>query len=236
MLYLIGLGLNEEGYSWESYNAISNAEKVYLESYTVDFPYDIGRLEKQFEGKKFIKADRNFVEQKMDRILEEAEKSDIALLVYGSPLSATTHISLVQEARKRKIRTQIMHNASIFDAVAETGLQLYKFGKIASMPNFQADSYINIIKENQSINAHTLILIDIGLGFKDALEKLERDSEKKIKLDKIVVCSRLGTNDSNIYYDTINKLKSLEVKSPYCFIIPSKLHFLEEEFLENFKI
>ena len=61
MLYLIGLGLNEKGYSKEAFKAISTADKVYLENYTIEFPYDIKDLESQF-NKKIIPADRNFVE------------------------------------------------------------------------------------------------------------------------------------------------------------------------------
>ena len=233
MLYLIGLGLNEEGYSWKAYNVISKADKVYIESYTVDFPYDIPKLQAQFKNKKFIRADREFIESL--NFLDEAKKSDIALLVYGSPLVATTHISILQEAKKRKIKLKIIHNASILDAVGETGLQLYKFGKTASMPGFDADSYMDIVKQNLGIKAHTLILVDIGLEFQDALEKLIRDSKSKnVKLDKMVVCSRLGLQDSKIYYDTINKLKSKNIRKPFCIIIPSEMHFMEQEILKNF--
>ncbi len=233
MLYLIGLGLNEEGYSWEAYNAIERAEKVYIENYTVDFPYETSFLEKQFK-KKLIPAGRDLIEQ--FKILDDAKKNDVVILVYGSPLTATTHISLIQEAKKRKIKTKVLYNASVFDAVAEAGLQLYKFGKIASMPNFSADSYLNVVKDNLKIKAHSLILVDIGLKFEDALEKLEKDAgNKKINLDKILVCERLGLNDSHIYYNTIEKLKSKKIKAPFCIIIPSELHFMEKEVLENFK-
>src|SRR3989344_123864 len=158
MLYIIGLGLNDKGYSREAYDAILNSKMAYVDGYTVDFPYGLKELEKQFKGKKFIKADRNFVES--FEILRNAKSRKVAFLVYGSPLTATTHISLIQEAKKRKIKLKVIHSASVLDAVAETGLQLYKFGKIASMPNFQADSYIEIVMANLDINAHSLVLVD----------------------------------------------------------------------------
>ena len=79
-----------------------------------------------------------------------------------------------------------------------------------------------------------LILIDIGLGFSDALTKLEKDSKnKKIKIGKLIVCSRLGTFESKIFYDTLENLKSKKLKAPFCIIIPSELHFVEKEFLES---
>ena len=134
------------------------------------------------------------------------------------------------------IKSQVIHNASILDAVAETGLQLYKFGKITSMPDFEADSFIEVVKENQSIDAHSLILIDIGLEFEKALERLEKVAEeKKIKLDKIVVCSKLGTNGKRMLYRKISDLKGEEVRAPFCFVIPGKLHFVEKEVLEGLK-
>ena len=94
----------------------------------------------------------------------------------------------------------------------------------------------SIIKENKSIKAHSLILIDIGLEFSKALEQLEVSAEnKKIKLDRITICSMLGTKNSKIFYDTIENFKDKKINSPFCFIIPSKLHFIEREVLENYK-
>jgi len=227
MLYIIGLGLNEKGLSFEGIEAIEKCEKIYLENYTVSFPYDIKKLEK-IVGNKIINANRELVES--DRLVKEAKKENIALLVYGSPLTATTHITLIQEAKKQRVEYEIIYNASVFDAVAETGLQLYKFGKITSIPNFEADSFTETIKENKKINAHSLILADIGLKFKDAVKRLE-----KIAKERIVVCSGLGTKEKRIFYGNLDELKNMEIEAPFCFIIPSKLHFMEEEILENFK-
>ena len=178
-------------------------------------------------------VDRGFVESM--EFLKESKKINVAFLIYGSPLIATTHISLIQEARKNKIKCKVIHNASILDALTITGLQIYKFGKIASMPGFEADSFIDIIKENQKINAHSLILVDIGLEFSDAISKLEKSAKrKKLKVNKIVVCQLLGTKNQKIFYMRINELKSKKIKKPYCIIIPSKLHFMEEEVLRSF--
>ena len=236
MLYIIGLGLNEKGISVEGIEALKKCGKIYLEDYTVNFPYNTKELEKII-GKKIIPADRNFVEG--NKIIPESKKQYAALLVYGSPLTATTHISLVEEARKENVECKIIYSASIFDAVAETGLQIYKFGKIASMPawkkNFEPTSFMEIVRDNEKINAHSLILIDIGLDFKDAINELEISArEEKIKIGKIVVCSCLGTSEKEIIYDEIKNFKDREIAKPYCMIIPSKLHFMEQEILEKF--
>ena len=242
MLYLIGLGLNKKSISLEGIDAIGKCKKIYLENYTVNFPYLISDLEKTI-GKKIEELDRAGVES--DKLVKEAKKEAIALLVYGSPLFATTHETLLLDCRKAKVKTEVIFNASVFDAIALTGLQLYKFGKITSMPkwqkNFTPDSFMDIVKENLGIKAHSLILCDIGLGIVDALHELGVSAKnKKIKLDKIIVCSQLGTKESKIYYDTIDAIlikekneDEEEIELPFCIIIPIELHFMEKEGLES---
>ena len=240
MLYLIGLGLNVDGISKFGLDIVKRCKRIYLENYTVDFPYSIGEITEVI-GKKIISADRDKVEGLS--IVDEAKKLDVALLIYGSPLTATTHIILVDEAKKTGVKVKIIYNASILDAVAGTGLQLYKFGKIASMPQWQSDkaykpdSFMDIAKENQKINAHSLILIDIGLDFQDALDQLKKSAEKhKIKLNKLVVCQAMGTKKQKIFYKKLEEFEEFTgVRKPYCIIIPSKMHFIEKEFLEEFK-
>lgn len=239
MLYLIGLGLNVNGISKEGLDIVKKCKKIYLENYTVDFPYPLTELQDIIQ-KKIISADREKVESL--EIVDEAKKMDVVLLIYGSPLTATTHISLIQEAKTVGIKYKIIHSASILDAVAETGLQMYKFGKIASMPawnakkGYEPDGFMEIVKQNLSINAHTLILCDIGLSFDDALKQLEISTEKHhIKLKKVIICHALGTPKQNIVYRNFDELKDLKkVKNPYSIIIPSKLHFAEEEMLKSY--
>jgi len=238
MLYLIGLGLSLQGISAKGLEIAKRCKRVYLENYTVDFPYPAEQLE-EFLGKKIIPADRDKVEG--FEIIDEAKKRDVALLVYGSPLTATTHISLIHESKKSRVKCRVIYSASVLDAIPRTGLQIYKFGKIASMPawkkSFEPTSFMEIVKNNQKINAHSLILIDIGLGLQDALEQLIESAKKEeVKIKKVLVCSHLGTNKPKILYEDIEDLRNYRgIQRPYCLIIPSKLHFLEKEILEDFK-
>ena len=195
MLYLIGLGLNVDGISKFGLDIVKRCKKVYLENYTVNLPYTKHQVEEVIV-KKISDADRDFIESLS--ILDEAAKLDVALLIYGSPLTATTHITLLKEAKASGIKTKVIYNASVFDAVAETGLQLYKFGKIASMPawnpvkNYEPDSFMKIVQENQSMKAHSLILVDIGLEFQEALEQLEKAAKVYgVKLSRLVLCQVL---------------------------------------------
>jgi diphthine synthase len=238
MLYLIGLGLNLDGISKYGLEVVKRCKKVYLENYTIHFPYSIASLSEVLE-KKIVPLDREQVEGL--EFLDEAKKMEVALLVYGSPFTATTHISIIDEAKKSDIKYKIIYNASVIDAVAETGLQLYKFGKIASMPqwdvekHFTPDSFMEVVKDNQKIDAHSLILVDIGLNFKDALRELKESAKiHKISLDKLIICQALGTPHAKILYRDLEELEGFSgVKKPFCMILPGKLHFVEKEFLED---
>ncbi|MDD5192083.1 MAG: diphthine synthase [Candidatus Nanoarchaeia archaeon] len=233
MLFIIGLGLNNRGISKEGLLTIEKCKKIYLENYTVNFPYELIDLKL---SKRIFPLKRGEVES--NRLIDEAKGRNIALLVYGSPLFATTHMGLILDAEKQKVKVKVIYAASVFDAIAETGLQLYKFGKTTSLPAFDdkyETDFLKYVKENQSINAHSLILIDIGLSSEDAFFYLDKAAKNNVKLDKIIVCSQLGTENSQIYYDTIYNLRRKKIEKPFCFIIPGEMHFLEQDALERFE-
>ena len=242
MLYLIGLGLDLKSISLESLEVIRKCSEVCLENYTVNFPYKIKELEKVIK-KKIKIAERKDIENFGDKILEEAEKKDVAVLIYGDPLAATTHTDLFLRAKKRKIKTRIFHNATILTAIAKTGLQLYKFGKVGSIPkwlkNYKPESFYNLWLENEKIKAHTLLLIDIDLNVKDALKQLleisKKRNDKKLLRKEILICSSIGTNKEKISFSSVKKLLDGNFEFPSCIIIPSELHFIEKEFLQFFK-
>ncbi|MFH0711906.1 MAG: diphthine synthase [archaeon] len=232
-LNLISLGMNANSLTAEALDAIKSSDKIYLENYTVNFPYKIKDLKI-----KVTELSREQIEN--ESILKEAKTKTISLLVYGDALSATTHIHLILAAKKQNIPYKIFHNASILTTVAETGLSLYKFGKTTSMPNWaehtnKPKSFADYIAQNQSINAHTLLLIDIGLKIKDAINQLKQ-SAKNLP-EKIVLLSNAGTQNQKIFYDTPKNLTTTYPlpSTPYCLIIPAELHFLEEKALNEFK-
>ena len=117
MLYLIGLGLNEKGISLEGIEIIKKCNKIYLENYTVDFPYSVKTLEKVI-GKKIISLAR--VEVESERLVNESKKENVCLLIYGCPLFATTHISILMDCLKNKVEYRIIYSASVFDAISES--------------------------------------------------------------------------------------------------------------------
>ncbi len=232
MLYLIGLGLDLNDISLKALEAIKKSEKIYLETYTTTFPYKIQELEKAI-GKKVIPSNRETFENNVAALIAQAKREDITILVYGDPLAATTHITILREAETTKVKTQVIHNISIFNVVSETGLQLYKFGKTTSLPRWQENykpiSFLEIIKENLSIKAHSLILVDPGFNLKQAINQLIESDKDKLLADKtIIIASCLGTPKQKIEKGKIQQLTSKKIQEPFCIIVPSELNFSEK--------
>ncbi|MBI4167786.1 MAG: diphthine synthase, partial [Candidatus Aenigmarchaeota archaeon] len=139
-----------------------------------------------------------------------------------------------------------IHASSIFTAVAECGLQLYKFGKTATIPlpektgGVLPASVYDTIKGNLSLGLHTLLLLDIdiennrNLSLKEAFQILEKlDKDKILDDKKLVLMSLIGSEKQKITYGTTNELDEFDYELPVVLIIPGKLHFAEEEMLNS---
>lgn len=98
-------------------------------------------------------------------MLEEALTEDVAFLVVGDPFAATTHTDLQLRARRRGVAVSVVHNASVMNAVAACGLQLYRFGQAVSIcfftPTWRPDSFYERVASNRAAGLHTLCLLDI---------------------------------------------------------------------------
>lgn len=165
MLYLVGLGLGDaKDITVKGLEIVKKVGKVFLENYTSILTCDKEELE-QFYGRTLVVVDRDMMEQGDKEILDAAEDDDAAVLVVGDPLNATTHIDLLLRAANRNIPYQVIHNASIINAVACCGLQIYNFGETVSIPfwtdTWMPESYYDKIVRNRDNNLHTLCLLDI---------------------------------------------------------------------------
>lgn len=249
-LFLISLGLY--GIKDMSLRAIESAREcdiLYLESYTNYFKDNSNSISK-YLGKEIRLAQRKDFEDNLDFILKEAKNKKVGLLIPGDCLSATTHISIINEARKNKIEVKIIHGSSIFTAIAETGLSLYNFGKITSIPfnNSNIETSYNVLRENKKLGLHTLFLLDLKpdedkyMKINEAIDYLiNLEKKKKFKVINnntlCVGCAALGSEDSKIVYGKIFDVREINInKIPQCLIIPGKMQFFEEEYLENFKV
>lgn len=243
MLYLIGLGLwNEKNLTLEGIEAAKECDVLYLEEYTSKlFGTNKQKLEEVL-GKKIQVIPRNSVES--GEILNYAKSNVIGLLIGGDPLTATTHTDLILQAKEKNIKTKIIHNSSIYTAIAETGLQIYKFGRATTVTfwtdNYKPTSFYEIIKENQKQGLHTLVFLDIDqekqkyMSINEALSTLLECGLNKTQ--KVIGCARIGSEDQIIKYDTVEKLIEFDFGKPlHILIVPGKLHEKEEEFLNIFK-
>jgi diphthine synthase len=227
MLYLVGLGLKAKDLTLEGLDILTSSEHIFYEEYTSIIDW-IPELE-GIVGKKFKKLERSDLEEKSDKLIELAYVKDVVVLVSGDPLSATTHQSLVSEAKRKGIRTKIIHASSILTAVGETGLWLYKFGRVVTIPKQgKLDSIKEFIENNKKIGLHTLVLLDIGMTASEGISRLLK--EKIIdENQELIACFRLGMRDSSIIKKTAKELKSDKIEGqPQCLIIPGKIHEMEE--------
>lgn len=250
-LNFVGLGLgNEKDITVNGLEAVKNSEHVYLESYTSKMEAKVEELE-NFYDKKIILADRELVEKKAEEILSKAKEENVSFLVIGDVFGATTHTDLMTRAKEEGIEVKVFHNASILNVIAETGLQLYKFGKTTSIP-FEEGDYLpetpyDILKENQANGAHTLLLLDLRpdldkfMKISDAIKqmlKIEGKRNEKIFTEETICigCARLGQKDQLIKYGKAEELVDQDLgEAPHCLIVPGKLHFMEEDFLKQFQ-
>jgi diphthine synthase len=242
VLYLIGLGLSDEkDISVRGLETVKNCSFAYLEGYTSKLRCSVSDLSR-FLGKEVVLADRELVEKKADEILDKAKDQDVAFLVVGDPMCATTHIDMFLRAKEKSVRVEVIHNASILSAIGEVGLEVYKYGKVTSIPfmikdNQELRTPVEVYSMNNANGLHTLFLLDLDpinqkfMGIKEASDYL---IDKGVSEEVVAVgCARIGSLDRVI---KVGKLKEIGDHSygeaPYCLVVPGKMHFMEEDALK----
>ena len=251
-LHLIGIGIdNEKDITLKGLERVKASEYVFLEDYTSILNIDISRLTELY-GKEIIRADRNLVENRAEEeILEKAKNKDVAFLVVGDIFGATTHADLLMRAKEMNIRCTITHNTSIINAVSETGLELYKFGKTTSIPfpegSHRPSTAYDVIASNLKNGLHTLALLDIkrdedkymtvGEAIRILLD-IEEEKKKRIFTEDTlcVGCARIGSDTAKISFGKAKELIEEDFGEPlHCLIIPGKMHFMEEDMLKTWR-
>ena len=244
MIYLISLGLHDrKDMSIRAIETAKKCDKLYIERYTNFYRTsnsELGRL----LGKKITELSREEMENG-EKIIKEAKNNKVGIMIIGDALTATTHTSLILDAHKKGIKTEVIHGSSILTAVGETGLSLYKFGKTTSIPfaHQTVQEPYNVIRSNNDM--HTLILLDLRPGENkymttqeaiNYLLEVEENRKDKVFLNetKVVIVAALG-GEKEIKYGKAVEMAKIKLKGvPQCLIVPGKLHFMEEEFLETY--
>jgi len=249
-LVLVGLGLyNEKDVSVRGLEEIRDADTVFAEFYTSLMPgLSIQKLEKMTGKEVKVVTRRALEEEEGELIFEAAKRGKAVFLVPGDPLISTTHVDLRISAKKRGIRTRIIHGASAVSAVrGGSGLQNYKYGKAVTIPfseqDFVSETPYNVIMENRKRGLHTMCYLDIKaeeqryLTIKEALQTLlELEKQKKEQLvtprTLVIGVARAGSPEPIVKAGYIEEVIDHDFGAPpHTLIFPGKLHFMEAEAL-----
>ncbi len=247
--YLVGVGLSPDLITLRALKVVRSVKKVFIDKYTnllvnSDLVEIIGRDD-------IIPLSRYELENRSAEVIINAlREGDVALLVPGDPLVATTHVSVIIEVVKRGYEFEVIPGISVVpNALTLSGLMIYKLGKIATVvyprEGIVSEYPYDVVKENDSRNLHTLLLLDLDAEkgvFMRAHEALEilfnieaRRGEGVIKEDRLgVVTAALGSSKQVICVRRLGELRELVISEvPQSLIITSpKLHFMEEEMLK----
>ncbi|WP_297549337.1 diphthine synthase [Thermococcus sp.] len=251
-LYFIGLGLyDEKDITLKGLEVVRKCDRVFAEFYTSLLAgTSIDRIE-ELVGKPIVRLNREDVELNFEKIvLPEAKEKDVAFLTAGDPMVATTHPDLRIRAKKAGVESYVIHAPSIYSAVAITGLQIYKFGKSATVAypekNWFPTSHYDVIKENRERGLHTLLFLDIKADrgrymtaneAMDILLKVEEMKKAGVFTPEtlVVVLARAGSLNPTIRAGYVKDLISEDFgRQPHVLIVPGRLHIVEAEYLVEF--
>ena len=251
MLFLVGTGI---AYNDIPMRAIEVCKRctLYAEIYTSISDEAKMKYLSDLFGKEIKILSREDMEEGAKEIVAKAAKANIAILVAGDPLMATTHKILIIEAKKQGISTQILHASSAISAViGESGLDFYKFGAICTIPkwhdNYKPVSFYEKIERNFSSNLHSLVLLENSpekgstLPVPDAIMELEAaESHYKKGIigesTKIFIMQNIGLPSQKIVATTIKAARSHRSEGVATIIIPVKLSEIEEEAVKSLTV
>ena len=244
MLYLIGTGISGE--LSEEAQRICSSAKVYIDSYTSltikssmdSFSKLIGSMPEPLQ--------RSMLEEGSKSLAAAALKSDIAVLVPGDPLMATTHKTLLQEAAAIGAKWKVMHSSSIASAaLGESMLDFYRFGRIATIArwsdHYKPVSFYEALKSNYDAGMHTLFLFDYdsaesrSMDFTEVagiLAAAEEEYEGGLLApeSKAIFMHNIGLEGQAVVKGTLSKIPSLGFgKGLNSMIIPAALSYIEDE-------
>lgn len=230
MLHLIGIGYKKENITFEMKDVIDKCEKVYLEYYTSFYEDSFEDLEK-FLGKKIEICDREVIESQIeDKIIKPSKDKEIALLILGDPLVATTHTDLLLRCTQLNIKTKTYHNVSIANFITRTGLQFYKFGKITSIPffndKFMPRTPFMVYSDNHKMGAHSLFLLDLNPSNDIAYKGSEKYLKAADALEFLLKIPKIMLEN-----EEIEEKDAMIIDEETPAIICSRLGFSDEEIL-----
>ncbi len=246
MLYFVGLGIGGPyALSEKAKKIISECEIVYFEQFTSPMSERHAKFLQDLTSKQFKFAPRWLVEDGKE-IIDAAKNNKVALLSYGDPYIATTHIELRVRAIQDGIKTETIHASSaITSLVGECGLHFYKVGRtVTIMSGIPSSTAYYAIFENLKVGNHTIVLLEWNqknsffLDPKEAISSLleqEKEQNRKVFSEQTygIVASRIGDEDQRIIAGKFTDLEKQNFgPSPHTIIIPGIMHFTESDALK----
>ncbi|NDF26554.1 MAG: diphthine synthase [Nitrosopumilaceae archaeon] len=230
--------------SEKSRKIISESDIVYFEQFTSPMSEDQTKFLQQLTKGQFRLAPRWLVEDGKE-ILEVAKTNTVALLSYGDPYIATTHIELRVRAIQDGTKTDTIHASSaITSLIGECGLHFYKVGKtVTIMSGIPSATAYYTIFENLKLGNHTIVLLEWNqnknffLDPKDAISSLleqEKEQARKVFSGETygIVASRIGEANQKIIAGKFSALNVDFGAPPHTIIIPGIMHFTESDALK----
>ena len=253
-LYIVGAGPGSEYLTLKAIKALARSRKIYIDTYTSIAPgVDEELVARLAPEAEVVRATRLHLEEESTRIIEEAREADIAILVPGDPLTATTHIALAVEARKRGVEAHIVPGVAGPLAVLDaTGLQFYRLGKPVTLvypeEGFKPYSTVETIHDNHRRGLHTLVLLDLRLDQGKAMTipeavklllDLEAELAKNGELEPVlqeallIGVARAGLPDQRCHAGPPGHVASQQYPPPpHSLVVAApRLHPVEEEAL-----
>ncbi|WP_048163073.1 diphthine synthase [Thermogladius calderae] len=242
MLLLVGIGMKYEDLTLQAIQAIESADLVIIDTYT-SIHEDINRIIELIGRKEVRLAKRSDLEGVgIERIVEEAARRKVAILVPGDPLIATTHEAIRVEAAKRGVEVKVVNGLTVVSlAFSRSGLHFYKLGRTVTLtydPS-SVDYVLRVIQDNTSRGLHTLILLDWraeeskAMTVQEAVSMLLEGDKEGLLAGRVGVgLARLGFSDEYMVADLVPNLGGYEYPGPpHSLIVTGDLHFMEVESL-----
>ncbi len=251
MLYLIGTGLGDYDITKEAEKALSLCDAIMVDGYTAAISDKKLEYMRSISDKSIRILGRTALEEDISKTISEAKSKNLAILVNGDPLIATTHKTILIEARKNNIDFKVLHSTSVLSvSMAESGLDFYRFGPICTIPrwseHYKPVSFYETVLNNIKNNQHSIMLLDYDNEKRESIRLEEaltimRNAESHygngIMADNsyVELLCDLGTEKQKIKYCKLNEIDKSINYTMATLILPAKLSDIENEYLKMYE-
>ncbi|MDE1810524.1 MAG: diphthine synthase [Candidatus Micrarchaeota archaeon] len=249
MLFLVGTGLARKDISYNAIEICKNCE-LFVDRYTSYIDQEKLDFLAEIIGRRILELSRSDLEEDARQLVERARTADVAVLMGGDPLIATTHKILFIQAKLLGVRVGILHASSITSAmIGESGLDFYRFGSICTISRwsdkYKPTSFYETIQRNMEANLHSLVLLDYdrdaatSLDLKDAIQILEAAEAKHKKGiittgTQMFVMHNVSMEGEKKILTTLADAEGISFKSgATAIIIPARMSDVEKEIVDS---